>query len=259
VPQADPRALALEALCKAVADPKPKVLFGSAKVPGIFTGSSQVVKRAAQLCLDQHWLEPTGESVGKGKSAKNLFHLTPAGIREALENTEPVILVRNLLPPLQESRHTLSTLRDQLAGLTSLVETLTQAVSRLSQKVAVPDVEHLLRQIVAEQPAAAKPQPPAPPAERRGASADWLDEVVRMVQEQKQRNPFQRLTLSQIYERLKSSRPELTLGRFHDGLRTLQEQRRIQLGPYTQALATLDDARNALYLDREVKYYADLP
>jgi hypothetical protein len=51
----------------------------------------------------------------------------------------------------------------------------------------------------------------------------------------------------------------LTLARFHDGLRTLYKQRRISLWPYTLALATIDDPENALFLDREVKFYVDLP
>src|SRR5262249_59814039 len=61
VVKADPRPLALEALCRAVADPRPRVLYGTAKAPGIFIGTGQAVKNAANLCLDQHCLEPTRE------------------------------------------------------------------------------------------------------------------------------------------------------------------------------------------------------
>ena len=80
-----------------------------------------------------------------------------------------------------------------------------------------------------------------------------------MAAEQKQRNSFQRLTLPQVFERLRVRHPDLTLGQFHDGLRRLQDEKRIRLAPFTQALATLDDPRNALFLDREVKYYVELP
>lgn len=253
--KADPRPLALEALCKALADPQPKVLHGSAKVPGIFKGGSQAEKTAARLCLDENWLEPTGEAAGKGKTKKDLYRVTAQGIREALENTEPVTLVRHLLPALQENQQTLRVLREQLGGMNGLLEALTTAVNQLAQKTIVPNLEQLLAKMQADRPATET----LPPAASSDTGFDWFGEVVKMAQEQKQRNPYQRLTLSQIYERLKTTQPSLTLGRFHDGLRTLQEQRRIQLGPYTQALATLDDARNALYLDREVKYYVDLP
>ena len=49
--------------------------------------------------------------------------------------------------------------------------------------------------------------------------------------------------------------PGLTLGEFHDGLRDLRDSDRIRLIPFTRALATIPDARNALYLDGEVMYY----
>jgi hypothetical protein len=97
------------------------------------------------------------------------------------------------------------------------------------------------------------------PVKVPGKSADWSEEVIRMVMEQKQRNSFQRLTLPQIFDQLRTRHPDMTLGQFHDGLRRLQDERRLRLGPYTQALATLDDPRNALFLDREVKFYVELP
>jgi hypothetical protein len=68
-----------------------------------------------------------------------------------------------------------------------------------------------------------------------------------------------RPNLKRVYEHLRQTHPALTLGEFHDGMRTLHQQRRIRLDPYTQALATLQDPIHALYLDREVKYYVDLP
>ncbi len=101
-------------------------------------------------------------------------------------------------------------------------------------------------------------RPPASPPASTTAAA-WGDEVVRMAMEQRHRNPFQRLTLPQVFEQLRAKHPHLTLGQFHDGLRRLQDEKRIRLGPFTQALATLDDPRNALFLDREVKYYVELP
>ena len=96
-------------------------------------------------------------------------------------------------------------------------------------------------------------------AEPLKQAADWLDEVVSFVAAVKKQNSFARPTLPQVYEELKKTRPDLSLGQFHDGLRTLHQQRRILLGPHTQNLATIPDVRNALYLDREVKFYVDLP
>src|SRR5262249_10239959 len=107
-------------------------------------------------------------------------------------------------------------------------------------------------------------QPPTPPASPApslpvAGPGSWLDAVIPFVAEQKRLNSFDRPNLKKLYEYLKQTTPDLTIGQFHDGLRALHQQRRIRLDPYTQALATLLDPLHALYLDREVKYYVDLP
>jgi hypothetical protein len=100
---------------------------------------------------------------------------------------------------------------------------------------------------------------PVRPHAEPTTDAEWLSEVVRLAAEQRQRDRYQALTLPQIYARIVQKRPGLTLGQYHDGLRALREQHRIRLSPYTRALATLDDPRNALFLDGEVMYYVELP
>lgn len=137
----------------------------------------------------------------------------------------------------------------QNQGQEGLVEKIDQAFAALQKRLEKPLT------ITSVQSAPIASQPPKLPAK----ADEWGEEVIRMVAEQKQRNSFQRLTLPQIFEKLRPKHPDLTLGLFHDGLRRLQDEKRLRLGPYTQALATLDDPRNALFLDREVKFYVELP
>src|SRR5437899_12900152 len=85
--KADPQQLASGALSRALSDPAPRVLLGTKAKPGIF--DSQTAKVAAQLCIDQGWLKATGQFEGKGKSRKELYAITPAGIQSVLENSEP--------------------------------------------------------------------------------------------------------------------------------------------------------------------------
>jgi len=247
--------LATDALTELLADPAPRVLHGSRTLLGIFKGGSQKEKAAAKWCLDNNWLEPTGASVGKGKSQKELYRLTSEGLKSILAHGDASKLLRRL----QESVEQLSVqVGDVVSALQASLPALKSAISQLGERLKPPDLDELRRLASATAlPESSKQQRPA--ATSAGERMDWGKEIVKMVSEQKQRNAFQRLTLTVIYQRLRASYPELTLGEFHDGLRRLQEQRRILLGPYTQALATLDDARNALYLDREVKYYVDLP
>jgi hypothetical protein len=153
---------------------------------------------------------------------------------------DPAKAVADLAKTVQQMAERLEKLESALRSGTDdpLVARIDQAFARFEQKLGGS-------QPVSEQSVA--------------TDAAWGDEVVRLAAEQKQRNPFQRLTLPQLFEKLHAKYSNLTLGQFHDGIRRMHDQRRIRLGPYTQALATLDDPRNALFLDREVKYYVELP
>ena len=78
--KAVPQQQALEALSRALTDPVAKPLYGSNAKPGIFQGTAQPVKQAAQLSIDQGWLQGTGQFEGKGKSRKELYRITAAGV-----------------------------------------------------------------------------------------------------------------------------------------------------------------------------------
>lgn len=261
-------ALALAALSQMLGDPSPRLLHGAKGQVGVFASASAAEKSAAKLCLDHGWLVKTGELPGKGKAKKELFCLSAVGIQAVLAQSDPKPLLEslraglerieaqsgnivgevrgNLVAALDAMNTTILGALEPLAALRDLAQ-IKQNLSQVLERVQPVDVEQLLNRA------------PIPVAPAASADERWLEAVPRMAAEQRQKNPFQRLTLPQIFERLKEERPDLSLGQFHDGLRRLHQQNRIRLGPYTQALATLDDPRNALYLDREVKYYVELP
>jgi hypothetical protein len=253
-------AVTLRALAALVADPAPRVMHGSSKQPGIFAGAGAAMKAAARQCLENGWLEPTGAFAGKGKSRKELYRLTAAGLQEVLSRSDPRSLLESLGERLDKLHEDSAQLPAKIAELTNTAAALQHsmqqstaalrtALLQAEERLKPPDLEYL-RQVLTE---SAPTAPNAP-----NSTADWTEEVLRLATEQKQRHLFQRLTLPQIYNQLRTKFPDLPLGEFHDGMRRLHEQGRIRLGPYTQALATLDDPRNALYLDREVKYYVEL-
>jgi hypothetical protein len=254
----DPLPLALEALAAALADPTPKVLFGSATSPGFFKGSAQLVKAAARLCEERHWLEGAGEWVGKGASKKQKYRLTPDGVRAVLEQSETLVLLRGLAAAVGQQAASLQSMREQLGLLVEQARPLAEAVGQLARKVEPPDVEAILRRLQSAANTSGTPQPHQRP-HLPAADRAWLDDVVRMTTEQRQRDRYQPLSLPRIYAELRQSRPGLSLGEFHDGLRLLRDQGRLRLVPFTRALATIDDPRNALFLDGEVMYYAEPP
>src|SRR5271155_4785855 len=124
----DVQSLALEALAPALTDPRPKVLFGSAAVPGFFKGATQPVKAAARLCEERQWLAPTEEWHGKGKTRKQKYRLSPAGIVALLQEGEPLVVLRSLAAALQEQATTLTSMKEQIGSLLGNVQPLAETV-----------------------------------------------------------------------------------------------------------------------------------
>jgi hypothetical protein len=233
----DPRAVALATLAGAVADLTPRVLLGTAAAPGFFKGSAKAVKDAAQAAVDNSWLEPTGDAIGTGARKKPLYRLTAAGIHAVLEGSETLQLLRGLGDSVRQQVDLLQTIHAQLGRLADQAGPLSTAVAALERRLQPP-------------PLAAAPARPG---------TAWLDRVVPLAQQQRERDRFQPLDLSTLWEQIRRDCPDLTLGQFHDGLRALRDQGRIRLLPFTRALASIGDPRNALYLDGEVMYYVELP
>jgi hypothetical protein len=194
---------------------------------------------------------PSTTKAGKTTMKKtSLLALSEQGENFLRQHANPEALNATAAGQMQALQKSLEA--DRLA----LHEEVLKAVSGIDQAFA--SLQKRLEKPISLPPAQSMPISPQP-VKVPPKSADWSEEVIRMVAEQKQQNSFQRLTLPQIFERLRTTHPDMSLGQFHDGLRRLQDEKRLRLGPYTQALATLDDPRNALFLDREVKFYVELP
>jgi len=62
--------------------------------------------------------------------------------------------------------------------------------------------------------------------------------------------------LPELYHRARQAFPTLTIGQFHDGLRTLQERGQIYLHPWTGPLYDIPEPALALLVGHEIAYYA---
>jgi hypothetical protein len=62
--------------------------------------------------------------------------------------------------------------------------------------------------------------------------------------------------LPELFREARQSAPHLTIGRFHDGLRSLCDAGQIYLHPWTGPLYALPEPRYALLAGHEVAYYA---
>jgi hypothetical protein len=254
----------LEALRQAI-DGTPHRLQGSAKAPGLFPGGQTGAKlihraRAEGLLQEVHSPEPPTSRKSKAKPPVYVT-LTDRGRQLVLDQASPAKLLTGLRERLDTQGVALAAgIQDTQAQLSAFRESVDQFEKSLATRFAhyqqTAQTFRSVLDLLAHQPASVAPQV----APRSGTpTSGWLEEVVPFVAAQKHLNSFDRPNLKQLYENLRQTHPTLTLGEFHEGLRGLHQQRRIRLDPYTQALATLQDPLHALYLDREVKYYVDLP
>lgn len=258
-------------------------LYATAKNPGLFAGKS---KKIAEQALQDGLIELVLDGSSGKRAAAPAARLTEKGRRFVLEEDSPKKILEELVNLLKKPNAGQAAAPNPLDDLNREITKLGQAVNtrlakmekdfqgrldRLQQEVqrqtgtgsdgrAVHDerVQQAVKTVEALAHRLQSAPPPANVAARPADAGGWSEDLLRLLREQKQRNAHQQLSLPQIYERLKSTRPGLTLGQFHDGLRTLQDQKRIRLGPYTQGINSVPDNRNALYLDQELKFYVDL-
>jgi hypothetical protein len=236
----DPRPVALDALAAALADATAKVLFGTKTLPGFFMGTAAATKAAAQLCLDEGWLETTGQDVKVGKAMKPLYRITPQGAQAVLDNSPAPTLLRALADAALRQQADLQALSATLRILEGSVRRLVELIPPVADKVKAPDVAALVAALAANHTPS-----------RDGADGPD-DDIVRRVAGL---DIYNALPLPRLFQDLRQARPDLTVGRFHDVLRTLYEADRIRLLPYTQALGGIGGAREALFLDGEVMFH----
>src|SRR5205807_1523764 len=114
---------------------------------------SSTAKPAAQLCIDRGWLAATAEFEGKGKSRKELYRITPSGIRAALENSEPVKLLTAATGALEQSGKELGALGAKIDALRGALQNHTELVTELRKRLQPPDLDGLLRKLSSATPA----------------------------------------------------------------------------------------------------------
>lgn len=240
----DPTSAAVEALTRAAANAVPLKLHGTAKSPGIFLSAAQGAKDAARLCVERGWLQGTGEFSGKGKSAAELFHITPAGVEFALENGEVPALLNDLLLAGDSQRETLQRVETAIRSLQDELRKL---------GTALPAQKELLARLKVESRRPSVAQTATPNA---ADSTAWLEKVVQYVRSFRQRTPHFSCSFSELFREI-ATPAGLSVGQFHDGLRRLSRERRIVLEPWTGAMSDLTDDHLALVMAKETKFYAD--
>jgi hypothetical protein len=224
-------ALLLEGLAHALAESTGFPLYQTRSGGGLWPGNA-LGKAAAKEALECGWLAKV-RSETRGKSSIDYVVITPAGQQYLLEQGDPKPLLEAVQASLHERARQLEQLHTSIRLYQHDLDTLQARLEVLADKIHSPRV------------LAAKITVPA-----------WPERLTAYLQTRQQARPAEDCPLSELFEQAKTLAPELTVGEFHDGLRQLQQERRIALQPWTGPLHELPEPKLALLQGHSLAYYA---
>jgi hypothetical protein len=88
------------------------------------------------------------------------------------------------------------------------------------------------------------------------SAESWPGEVLSFLKRRQDQGALGDCPLPDLYGEARRLVPTLTIGQFHDGLRTLHQRAQIYLHPWTGPLYELPEPTLALLAGHEVAYYA---
>lgn len=214
-----------EAVCAALrrllAGPEPMRVYGGGQTPGLFPSNGVANRRLFESILELGFVE-------LGTSGSEC-RLTEAGKVWLLEKESPRVLLEDFLRASEsqgEELRRMSLAIEEMRGhLLRQGSEIRAVLGGLSSDVKLPDADRWIEGLLADHA-----QSPA--------AADR--------------------TLGELYLDLQRTFPRLTIGQFHDAIRSLHEAGRIRLSPWTGPLYQLPEPGLALLIGHEVLYYVRL-
>jgi hypothetical protein len=226
--------LVLDALGRAVAEPGGLPLHGSKQSPGLFPATA-AGKQAAQRCKDEGWLQITGTRT-HGKTVRECCVLTEKGMRYLLDQVSPKQVLEDFVRALDARQNEVG----QLLATAQQTQTSVAALKAAAERV--------LRQI--------ESSPPGPLPALDADPKQWTGVVLEHLSKWQQTRAWEDCPLPDLYLQAEQAAPRLTIGNFHDGLRSLHDQEQIYLHPWTGPLYEIPKPPYALLVGHEIAYYA---
>jgi hypothetical protein len=256
--------LLLAALTRAAAEAAGVPLHGNKAAPGLFPTTAPG-KQAAQRSLDEGYLRAVGADRAATPDAGRtrtltapLCTITDKGLDHLLSQVSPRQVLEDFVRVL-ESRE------KQVGQLIALARQMQTSLEQLRAAIA-PVLEEVARKSVLPAPADRLGNGTGDlkglfhefrqdkPADDRELDDFLLEQLGRWSSS----GASEDCPLPELFRQAQSKEPDLTIGRFHDKLRALQDQGRIYLHPWTGPLYDIPEPPNALLTGHEVAYYASL-
>jgi hypothetical protein len=229
--------LLLDALGRAVAEPAGVPLWTSKAVPGLFT-TNPAGKQAAERGKELGYLRVL-RTESRGKNLHEVCAITEQGLAFLLGQVSPRQVLEDLVRSLEARQAQISELVTAARQAQATLDALKTAVEKVLQNLAIANA-------------------PSPVAPSLNGYETWMGALIAYLAEWQTSHPSGDCPLPDLYRKAQQASPRLTIGRFHDGLRSLHEQGRIYLHPWTGPLYDLPKPACALLAGHEIVYYASL-
>jgi hypothetical protein len=230
--------LILDALTRAVAEPAGSALHAGRKTAGLFP-STAAGRQLGQHCKERGLLRVV-RSESRARTVQEFCTITEKGLAFVLEQTSPRQVLEDLVGILGSRRGEIENLVAAARQWQANLEGLQTIVSRVLERLQRP--------------------PDADRAPGAGlalnGSGEWKQQIEEYLRHQRVSGAATDCPLPQLYQQARQASPELTIGRFHDGLRLLHEQERVYLHPWTGPLYEMPEPACALLVGHEIAYYA---
>ena len=216
--------LVLEALSRAALDPAGLPLFRYKAGPGLF-GNTPLARQAAQRCKDQDLLCVV-RAAGAAGPGREVVAITTKGLDLLLDQSNPRHVLEDLVRAVEK--------RDRQFG--ELVAAAQEA------RIAFEGLKTLANSALLRMslPVIAAP--------------DLVESILRFLSDWQAAHAAKDCPLPELYRGVTPP----SIGAFHDKLRSLHEQQRLWLHPWTGPLYDLPEPALALLAGHEIAYYASL-
>lgn len=233
VPATTDRVL-LDGLRRALAAPAGLPLQG-AKAGAALFGASAASRAAAQRCRSEG-LVSVLRTESRGPQKREICALSERGLSFLVIELGPADAVRDLSSAISAYSAEVGALSSAAARLQTTLNGLRRAVETTLVRLAPADAR-----LAAD------------------GNADWIQAVFRHLERRAEAGATGDCPLPELFGHARRADADLSVGRFHDGLRLLYAEGRMGLQPWTGPLYELPEPELALLVGHEVAYYASRP
>lgn len=227
--------LVLTALTRAAADTAGVPLVGTRTTTGLFPNTA-LGKQAAQRCREDGYLN----------NAEDACTITDKGMTYLLGQVSPRQVLEDFVRVLESREGQVGELLETARRMEASIDTLRGTVTAVLDRLAAPggDLKSLF--------GAFREQP------ETKAAIDPVAAVRETLTRWKTSGATEDCALPDLYRRLATACPGLTIGAFHDVLRKMHDDREVYLHPWTGPLYAIPQPPFALMVGHEIDYYTSL-